>query len=243
MPLDISNKLSKLEALQKIDSSLDAIEHLKGTLPEEKHNLQAKLDDLVSQCERIKTLIDEASSKIKTEREKVSQAEQLIQRYSKQQEDVTNDREYEAIRKDIELQKLEVQLASKNTRIANQSLTEHKAALVDAEAAIDGLKEQLAQKQEALNKILEASQKDTQELQARRVTCIKKVDPHLLKIYEDIRQQLPGERAVVNLVKGSCSGCFVLATPQTRIMLKAKQQIMSCEHCGRLLAQVIEEAA
>jgi len=52
--------------------------------------------------------------------------------------------------------------------------------------------------------------------------------------------------AVVTYRRGSCGGCFNRIPPQLQIEIGARKEIITCEHCGRILvdpeiAGILEE--
>lgn len=42
--------------------------------------------------------------------------------------------------------------------------------------------------------------------------------------------------------RNACGGCFNIVPPQRQVEIKEKKKIVICEHCGRILADVIEPA-
>src|SRR5919202_6155343 len=104
MELTIAQKLDALLKLQSLDSKLDELIKIRGGLPEEVRDLE---DDIAG----FETRIGKFQSEIKTleediERNRVAKkdAEKLITKYKDQQMNVRNNREFDAISKEIELQ-------------------------------------------------------------------------------------------------------------------------------------------
>jgi hypothetical protein len=47
--------------------------------------------------------------------------------------------------------------------------------------------------------------------------------------------------AVVQVVRNACGGCFGRIPPQTQSEIRSKKKIITCEHCGRILVDVLDK--
>src|SRR5690349_22616562 len=140
----VEEKLSSLVKLQKIDSKLDQIKILKGELPMEVSDLEDEIHGLTSRKNRIEEEINGITEFIEQKKNAIKEADALVKKYEKQSESVKNNREFEAINKEIEMQQLEGKLAEKHIRDANEELAEKVKAL-------DHAKKQIATKESILN--------------------------------------------------------------------------------------------
>ncbi len=104
----VEEKLSSLVRLQKIDSKLDEIKILKGELPMEVSDLEDEIQGLHSRQTRIEEEINGITDFIEQKKNAIKDADALVKKYQKQSDAVKNNREYEAITKEIEMQELEV---------------------------------------------------------------------------------------------------------------------------------------
>src|SRR5687767_8661159 len=103
----VEEKLSSLVKLQKVDSKLDEIQILKGELPIEVSDLEDEIQGLHARQTRIEEEVNGISDFIEKKKEAIKDAEALIKKYEKQSENVKNNREFEAINKEMEMQQLE----------------------------------------------------------------------------------------------------------------------------------------
>jgi predicted nucleic acid-binding Zn-ribbon protein len=120
----VEEKLVNLLKLQKIDSKLDEIQILKGELPMEVSDLEDEIQGLKSRQVRIEEEINGITEYMDGRKAAIKESEALIAKYEKQSDNVKNNREYEAINKEIEMQQLEIKLCEKNIRDANDELGE-----------------------------------------------------------------------------------------------------------------------
>src|SRR3954471_20945404 len=98
----VEEKLTALVNLQKIDSKLDEIRILKGELPMEVADLEDEIQGLHARQLRIEEEINGITEFIVQKQEAINTAEALVKKYEKDSENVKNNREFEAINKEIE---------------------------------------------------------------------------------------------------------------------------------------------
>jgi len=118
----IEEKLSALVLLQKVDCKLDEIQILKGELPMEVKDLEDEIEGLHARQTRVEEEINGIQEFIEQKKNGIKEAEALIKKYEKQSENVKNNREFEAINKEIEMQTLEVKLCEKHIKDAPKKL-------------------------------------------------------------------------------------------------------------------------
>jgi len=120
----VEEKLISLLTLQKIDSKLDEIRTLRGELPMEVNDLEDEIAGLQTRLTHIEDEIAGIQKFIANKKNIIKEAEALIKKYEKQKDNVKNDREFNALQKEIEMQTLEISLAEKHIREANEEIKE-----------------------------------------------------------------------------------------------------------------------
>ena len=95
----VEEKLTAVLALQKIDSKIDEIKTLKGELPMEVKDLEDEIEGLQVRIANIDAEINSINSFIEAKTTAKKEAQALIKKYEKQQDNVKNNREFEAINK------------------------------------------------------------------------------------------------------------------------------------------------
>ena len=233
--LSIIEKLSQLYALQSVDSRIDAIEIMKGELPMEVSDLEDELVGLKTRITRLETNISEVDDKISKHKINIKESETLIAKYEKQLENVKNNREYDALTKEIELQKLEIQLSEKKIREASGQKEIKVSATAVSQEKYDARSADLENKKVELEKIIEKTEKEEKKLNKLSVKSRKGLDERLLKSYDKIRKSYRNGLAVAIVERGACGGCFNRIPPQMHIEITQRKKIIACEHCGRVL--------
>ena len=115
MENSIVKKLENLLKLQEIDSKIFEIKKVRGALPEEVEDLEDEIIGYNTRLDKFKEKIENNNKDIDDLKLKVSEAKKLIKKYKDQQMNVRNNREYDAISKEIELQELDAKLFVKKS--------------------------------------------------------------------------------------------------------------------------------
>lgn len=233
--LTIQEKLQAMYDLQQIDSKIDDIQVLKGELPMEVQDLEDELEGLNTRVTNFENSIKEYEDEIARHRVNGKQAETLIDKYNAQQDNVKNNREYDALMKEIELQRLEIQLSEKKVK-ANQAMVEEKQGLLDnAKEAKDKKEKDLELKKVELEKIIKDTDKEESGLRKQSEKARKSIEDRLLRAYDKIRGAYRNGLAVATVERNSCGGCFNKIPPQIQLEISQHKKIIACEHCGRIL--------
>lgn len=233
--LTIAEKLKRLYELQLIDSEIDEIGILKGELPMEVRDLEDEIAGLQTRVNRLTTNVSDMQSDISRHTANMKEAETLIARYEKQMDNVKNNREYDALQKEIELQRLEIQLSEKKSR-------EVGALVGNKEETLNAAEERLAQKQKdlevkkvELEKIIVKTEKEEEKLKKKSEKARKDIEDRLLKAYTKVRTSYRNGLGVVTVARDACGGCFNQIPPQVQLEISLRKKILACEHCGRVL--------
>lgn len=231
----IEEKLSAVLTLQKIDSKIDEIKTLKGELPMEVKDLEDEIAGLQTRIANIDTDIENINNYIGQRTEAKKDALALAKKYEKQQDNVKNNREFEALTKEIEMQELEAKLCDKHIKDANFELKERTAQRTQTEEKVTIVEETLKAKKKELEKIIIDTEKEERMLTEQSAEAKEKVDDRLLAAYERIRGSYSNGLAVVPIHRDSCGGCFNVIPPQRQSEIRQHKKIIVCEHCGRIL--------
>jgi predicted nucleic acid-binding Zn-ribbon protein len=233
----IEHKLNSLFNLQQIDSNIDKIRTLRGELPlevedleDEIEGLDLRLTKLTDENEALEQLISDRNNIIKD-------AKAAIKKYTEQQKNVRNNREYDSISKEIEFQQLEIELSDKKINEAKANI-EHKAdVLKEAKDKVKERQKDLDIKKKELKDIEAETEKDEKKLLKESDKAKKSIEERLVVAYERLRNNSRNGLAVVSIERDSCGGCFNKIPPQRQLDIEARKKLIVCEHCGRILVE------
>lgn len=231
----VEEKLAALLNLQKVESKLDEISILKGELPIEVADLEDEVAGLHARETRLEEEINGINEFIVSKKAIMTQSDDLIKKYEKQSDNVKNNREYEAITKELEMQTLEVKLAERHIKDASEEISEKARILDAAKKNIAGKEANLKVKKGELNKIIAETEKEETAHKILSDKARVSVDPRLLSSFDRIRNNFRNGLAVVSVIRDACGGCFNSIPPQRQSEIRQHKKIIVCENCGRIL--------
>lgn len=237
----VEKKLSSLLKLQQIDSKLDEIKKVRGALPEEVGDLEDEVTGYDTRLQKFNQDLETLEKEIDKNKNAIKDSEKLIQKYGEQQMNVRNNREYDAITKETELQTLEIQISEKRIKESYAKIEAKNEEIEATNSLIEERKKDLESKQQELEQLVSESEGEEQKLRDTREKASKDVDERLLNSYNKIRDNARNGLAVVAVKRGACGGCFNIVPPQRQADIREKKKIIVCEHCGRILADVEAE--
>ena len=233
--LTVEERLQSLYELQQTDSQIDKIRTLRGELPLEVQDLEDEIAGLETRISNLKEEEKEIENTRVTKTQEIKESEALIAKYTEQQDNVRNNREYDALSKEIEFQKLEIELSQKRIK-------EHTAELKIKQEITERSKENLKDKKanlDAKKKELEDIVKDTEDeentLAVKSDKIAENIDERLISAYKRIRGNARNGLAVVTVDRDACGGCFNKIPPQRQMDIRLRKKIIVCEYCGRVL--------
>lgn len=233
--ISIEQKLKALYRLQIIDSQISKLQIVRGELPNEVADLE---DDIAGMETRLANMandvkaIEETISQNKT---RIMDAKALVKKYEKQLEGVKNNREYDALNKEIEIQGLEQQAADKRIKNANFDTEQKKNAITALDTELVGRKQDLKNKKGELESIIAETEKEEANLNVDRSKAVTVADDRLVASYNRIRTSMKNGIGVAVIMRESCGGCFAGIPPQRQADIKLRKKIIVCENCGRVL--------
>lgn len=232
--ISIEDKLKALYALQKIDTKLDRLRAVRGELPMEVSDLEDEIAGLQTRLQNIELESEEIENEIKVLKEKIKTSETLIRKYNEQLNNVKNNREFDALNKEIEIQGLEIMAAEKKISEHHKNIELKKELSEEVANNLEGRKLDLSNKKEELDSITVETEKEEEHILSEREKAEKNIEEKLLVAYDRIRSNVINGIAIAPVVRGACGGCFAKIPPQLQSDIRQRKKIVICEHCGRV---------
>ncbi len=228
-------KLRALYDLQIIDSKIDSIKTVRGELPLEVQDLEDEIEGLETRLNKLNTELDDLNAQILQKKNTIAESTEAIKKYEAQQEKVRNNREFDAITKEMEYQALEIQLSEKRIKEYGVKIAAKQEVIDEATERLNGRKADLEGKKSELDAIISETQKEEEVLAVKSKELAEDVDDRLLKAYNRIRSSAKNGLAVVPVERGASGGSFIKIPPQTQIDIASRKKIIIDEHSGRIL--------
>lgn len=233
--LSVEEKLRALYDLQIIDTRIDEIRNVRGELPLEVDDLEDEVAGLSSRSEKLKSDLETMEDQIKAKKIAIEDHQEAIKKYTKQQETVRNNREFNSLTKEVEFQELEIQLSEKQMKEMRASMEHKKQVISDSKERLDQKSTHLKHKKEELNDIMSETQKEETFLSQKSAEFEALIEERLLAAYKRIRSSVRNGLAVVSIERGASAGSFFTIPPQTQVEIAARKKIIIDEHSGRIL--------
>ncbi|MFD2598337.1 zinc ribbon domain-containing protein [Sphingobacterium corticis] len=241
MEQTVEQKLKALWAWQSIHTKVDKIRQVRGELPIEVADLEDEIAGLETRNEKIRSELDELEDSIVSRKNMIKDAQAAIKKYEAQLNEVKNNREYDAITKEIELQGLEIQVCEKRIREAEYEINNKTELYETTEGNVNYSKGELDVKKQELENITSETQKEEDGLLKQAEASESNIEERLLKVSNKLRNSFRNGLAIVSIDRDACSGCHNKIPAQMQSEIRQRKKILVCEHCGRIL--VDEEIA
>ncbi len=231
----IEGKLRALYELQIIDSKIDRIRTIRGELPLEVQDLEDSVAGLETRVTNLSDELKELQDQIIEKTESIKDFKANIKKYETQQGKVRNNREYDAITKEIEFQNLEIQLAEKRLKEYKFGVEQKSEIVEKSQIDFSERKKDLKLKKSELDEIITETEKEEKDLVKASEKAGEAIEERLVNAYRRVRANTRNGLAVVPVERDSCGGCFNKIPPQKQLDIKMNKKILVCEHCGRIM--------
>ena len=213
----------KLQALYELQTTLTAIDEkraLRGELPLEVQDLEDEIAGLDTRIEKIDTEIKEFQSAITMKKGEVQEAQANLERYNNQLNEVRNNREYDSLSKQIDYERLEVELCNKKIKEATDQVAYRTNDLEIAKTEREERQKDLDEKKSELEDILAETREEETMLKERAKDLEVKIEPRLLSSFKRIRKSARNGLGIVYVQRDACGGCFNKIPPQRQLDIK-----------------------
>ncbi len=225
--------LQQLANLQYIDSRIDEIKQLRGDLPEEILDIETDIARSEAKLHRLqeeeKNLMVEADNL----RLEIASSEEKVKKYEDQQLTVRNNREYDALTKEIEAQKQIIENGKARLEEIDKRNESIGPELEVAESGLAEIKTLYEAKQNSLDKVMKSTKEEEQVLEDKRDEVEKEIDERYIRNYKRLRNGLQNGIAVVAMDRGAAFG--MVLPPQTQVEVRRMNKIIFDENSGRIV--------
>ena len=231
----VEEKLKTLYQLQTTLSKIDEIKTLRGELPLEVEDLEDEIVGLNTRIDNIKNNINELRRELVSRKADIEKANTAIAKYKEQLDNVSNNRQFDLLTKEIEYQQLEVELAEKKTVEANEALEARQIDLAQTIKDLDERNNDLVDKKSELEEIVAETKQEEEKLREKSKELETKIEPRLLQSFKRIRKNTRNGLGIVYVQRDACGGCSNHIPPQRQLDIKSHKKIIVCEYCGRIM--------
>lgn len=233
--ITVEDRLRALYQLQVVSSEIDRIRTIQGELPLEVQELEDELEGIHTRIGKLEDEIKTLKGYIEQSRERTRIAQKLIDKYEEQLGAVRNDREYDALSKEIENQSLDIQLFEKNVREDQERIQDLKEMIEEAEEECQEVQNTHELKSKELDEIISETRQEEEKLRAQAKKLEEVIESRELAAFKRTRKATHNGLAVASIDRDACMGCFNKIPPQRILDVHARKKLIACEYCGRIL--------
>jgi len=237
--ITVEEKLRSLYNVQLIDSRIDKIRDIRGELPLEVRDLEDEIEGLKSRIEKFEQGLEEINEQISIKKNIIAEAKVLMKKYTEQQKNVRNNREFDSLTKETEFQQLEIQLAEKNINEFKVQIEQKNESIDEIKSITSEKNKHLKHKKSELDKILKETEKEETVLLKKSEDYKKRIEDRLVFAYTRIRESVKNGLAIVPIERGAAGGSFFTIPPQIQVEIASRKKIITDEHSGRILVDEI----
>ena len=231
----VEERLQNLFQLQTYLSEIDRIKTLRGELPNEVKDLedeivryQTRLEKYQEEIKGLKEFVTKKNGEIAEHRAKIAQ-------YDEQINNVRNNREFSFLEKEKEYQGLEIELAEKNIKEANEKIELKSQEVEKAREGLTDNQHILEDKKKELEAIVSETRVEEENIRGKVKELEQKIDDYTLAAFKRIRKNARNGLAIVTVQRDACGGCFNRIPPQRQLEIKMHRKVIVCEYCGRIM--------
>ena len=225
--------LQQLANLQYIDSRIDELKQLRGDLPEDILDIETDIARLEAKQAKLEQEDKNLSVELNQLELDITSSTEKAKKYEEQQLSVRNNREYDALTKEIEVQKQVVDKAHLRIEEAKKrkELVVPEKVIVDEK--LDDVRADLDKMKANLDSVMSSTQEEEDQLIVAREEVVKNIELRYLRNYNRLRDGLNNGIAVVAMDRGAAFGMSL--PPQTQVEVRRKNKIIFDENSGRIV--------
>jgi len=234
------DQLPTLLQLQEIDGEIDRLENRKAKIPVEVQVLDAELAKYNEEFRAKSDAMEELQRNRRSKERQLGVQQGQLEKYKSQRLSVKTNKEYTALESEI------AELEESNSAIEDEILElmiSIDESADEMELSRDMLKAQEGKFKKSKSKFLSELKKleqETDEWNKKRNHFLGEIHPALMSKYDSWRKRR-GSSLVAVIEGQSCGGCHLTLPPQLINEVRKKEQLYTCNSCGRILYWKDEE--
>lgn len=232
--MESDNPIDRLAALQEVDRQLREKALEIERLQQELATLEAELGQQRDAAAGLRSERDQLDSQRRLLEAELEDEEQKMKDRRMRLNRVRNEKELQALRREIEVGKEANQQREEQILKVLESLETLQEQSSQADQSHDEMQTKAGAQLDGTRARIAELSGELQQARAARDGMVGDLSPSILRRYEQIFERRGGI-AVVEVRNGTCLGCFMNLPPQFYNELQKVRDIRACPNCHRLL--------
>jgi predicted nucleic acid-binding Zn-ribbon protein len=215
------------------DRRLSMFEHKLRSIPIRLQDLEADLKRLEDMLQSERQKSEETRAFQASQEAQLADEEELIRQSKAKLSQATTTRELNATQREIETTRRMAAARSQEIQKLGAAASAAEERIASMDASLGELRDKAKEEQKRLEASQASLERRIQQLRTNRDDLTKQIDMETLRTYERIRTRMGGI-AFVASNEERCSACKMQVPHQLYVRLIRGNEILACEHCGRL---------
>ena len=173
--LSVEERLKTLYQLQTLLSQIDRIKNLRGELPLEVKDMDDEVELLKTRIQKFKNEAEELRKGVAAKKVEIQNAQDAIAKYTEQQNNVRNNKEFDFLAKEIGFKQLEIELAEKRIREYTEMANRKADDIKSTQETMEDNVHILAEKKSELSEIISETKQDEEKLREQAKALEEKI--------------------------------------------------------------------
>ncbi len=227
-------EVEQLIELQKLDNRIAELETKVSQVPAFLKEVRDEFESVKSEYATVKVKYDTDAETLSKLAKECAENKALLDKAQGKLPNVKNNKEYEAVLKELDVLKKNVNEGEYRILELQESVNASKQKVEELEAKEAELKASLEEKE--AQKSEEDSEANTEltELKTKRAEAQSVVKKSIISKYERVRHAR-NNLAIVRVHEETCTGCYIKVPPQLYVEVKKGKALHQCPNCQRFL--------
>ncbi|BAI80944.1 conserved hypothetical protein [Deferribacter desulfuricans SSM1] len=228
------NELVELIHLQKIDNRIAEIETALANVPTYLKESMEHFETLEKKYNEAKAEYEANVAEKETVEKSYNENKALLDKAQKKLSTVKNSKEYEAVLKELDILKKNVNDEELKLLDLNEKIENYEKNIEEMTSKYNEAKQKLEEDKKRRDEENKELVEELEKLKAEREEQVKKIKKSTLSKYERIRKAR-NNLAIVRIIDETCTGCYMKVPPQLFVEVKKNVHIQQCPNCQRFL--------
>ncbi|HOP85056.1 MAG TPA: C4-type zinc ribbon domain-containing protein [Syntrophorhabdaceae bacterium] len=229
----MEQELKTIYEVQLLESNIINNEKKKLIGPKKIEEMDRELEELKKKAEKEKAVIDELEKERRKKEKDLGVEKDRIKKIEAKLYEVKTNKEYQALLKEIEMAKEEIDKTEEDIIILMDRTEDLKK---EYDSVLEHMKKReneiKVEKDRLLNELANID-KTLEEIKKQRDQLLKNVSEEIRSTYLNLIEKREG-LAVVNVKNGVCLGCYMNIPPQLFIEVTKNNRLITCPSCNRI---------
>jgi hypothetical protein len=226
--------IALLHKISTVDRRLSELSEQEEKVPKELQALEEGLKSEERAADEERLALEKAQGSRKTLEVELESTNEHINKYQAQLFQVKTNKEYSALLAEIGAHKAKNAQTEDRILALMEEVEDRAKRLQTEKDKLAKVRAEYARRTAELESQLAAVQAEHTQRDQERAGILPDLPKDLLPAYERVHRSRKG-LAVVPVRDGTCGGCHVTLPPQRFAEVRQGEEVVSCEHCGRIL--------